>query len=83
MIPTTMELDYTKGLSQPRLVFPKFSDKVIIQLPQEASLKEQDKKDDIFLYASTVKLIEVELTMKISVIIKLFHLKEATRQTRK
>ena len=30
ILPTTMEVKYTKSLKHPQLVFPKFSDKVIL-----------------------------------------------------
>ena len=68
-----MEVKYTKSLKHPQLVFPKFSDKVIIELPEEPSLQEADKRSDLLFFVSVVKLIEADLTAQLSVFAKVFH----------
>ena len=75
ILPTTMEVKYTKSLKHPQLVFPKFSHKVILELPEEPSPQKADKKSDLFFFASVVKLIEMDLTAQFAVIAKQFHSK--------
>ena len=76
LIPNIMELNYIKDLKQPRLFFPKFSNKVIVQLPEENFQTEKQKSNDIISFSSIVKAIEMDIITRFSVIKKLFELRQ-------
>ena len=75
LIPTIMEVDYVKSLKKPQLVFPKFSGRVILQLPKESSSSKENKSKDLLFYSPMIKIIETDLIIKLSIILKMFHSK--------
>ena len=75
LIPTIMEVVYVKSLKNPQLVFPKFSGKVILQLPKEPSSSKENKSKDLLFYSPMIKIIETDLIIKLSIISKMFHSK--------
>ena len=76
LIPSILELDYVENLKQIRLFFPKFSDRVVVQIPKKNFQTEEQIRGNISFFASLVKEIEVDLIIKLSAIKKLFDLKQ-------
>ena len=83
IIPDIVEFEYMKDLKRPRLVFPKLSNKIIIQLPGVPS--PQKEGEDVLFYSPIIKAIEADFTVKLSIITKLFDskIKETDKQARK
>ena len=84
LVPNTMEIDYVKDLQSPRLVFPRGStDTITIQLPASHSKKAENTRHNFQFYASTIKIIELDFLIRISIIRKLFDSKRKPKINQK
>ena len=84
ILPDTMEMDGVRDLKHPRVIFPRFSNRVIVQLPKEEFPQEHNKRIELLLvYAPIMKSIEMSFIARFSVYIKIFDLETKAEKTGK
>ena len=71
-VPNCIEIEYIDGLERLRVLFPRYTQIIIVQIPKGKSRTTEEKKYDLQICASLVKIVETDLGIKFAVIKKLF-----------